>query len=322
MSAYIPASLKEAHDRLETAQQEYYVAYEKAHPSFEADRSWFRDFLKHDVVEAIESGNPRFYAHVAVNCMIALNTHTSAARLLGQCVDADLNEEPIVTFGAAGPLRRVAAALHGGVLALTWTFDDKRNEGEEVVAVLRIPVTPSATEEQRFRTSIGFGCCGAEFEFFKPADEEGDNFVVSLELAALVIAASRPMLAAVRDLGERLDRCEGWKPRERFTLKERLSEFGLDLGEHEVEVVYSVRPYLLGAFGELEPMLPHVERVKVSPELAEDDLERFRDALTKGNYESWMQLLHDLGYEDKKRTWRYQYVLETRVTADGSLIGD
>lgn len=35
-----------------------------------------------------------------------------------------------------------------------------------------------------------------------------------------------------------------------------------------------------------------------------------------------MQLLHDLGYEDKKRTWRYQYVLETRVTADGSLIGD
>lgn len=208
------------------------------------------------------------------------------------------------------------------LLALTWTFDDKRNEDEEVVAVLRIPVTPSATEEQRFRTSIGFGCCGVEFEFFKPADEEGDNFVVSLELAALVIAASRPMLAAVHDLSERLDRCEGWKPRERFTLKERLSEFGLDSGEHEVEVVYSVRPYLLGAFGELEPMLPHVERVKVSPELAEDDLERFRDALTKGYYESWMQLLHDLGYEDKKRTWRYQYVLETRVTADGSLIGD
>lgn len=322
MSTYIPASLKEAHDRLETAQQEYYVAYEKAHPSFVADRSWFRDFLKHDVVEAIESGNPRFYAQVAVECMIALNTHTSAARLLGQCVDADLNEEPIVSFGAAGPLRRVAAALHGGVLALTWTFDDKRNEGEEVVAVLRIPVTPSATEEQRFRTSIGFGCCGAEFEFFKPADEEGDNFVVSLEFAALVIAASRPMLAAVRDLGERLDRCEGWKPRERFTLKERLSEFGLNSGEHEVEVVYSVRPYLLGAFGELEPMLPHVERVKVSPELAEDDLERFRDALTKGDYESWMQLLHDLGYKDKKRVWRYQYVLETRVTADGSLIGD
>lgn len=149
MSAYIPASLKEAHDRLETAQQEYYVAYEKAHPSFEADRSWFRDFLKRDVVEAIESGNPRFYAQVAVECMIALNTHTSAARLLGQCVDADLNEEPIVSFGAAGPLRRVAAALHGGVLALTWTFDDKRNEGEEVVAVLRIPVTPSALVLQR-----------------------------------------------------------------------------------------------------------------------------------------------------------------------------
>ena len=145
---------------------------------------------------------------------------------------------------------------------------------------------------------------------------------MSLELAALVIAASRPMLAAVHDLSERLDRCEGWKPRERFTLKERLSEFGLDSGEHEVEVVYSVRPYLLGAFGECEPMLPHVERVKVTPELAEDDLERFRDALTKGGYESWMQLLHDLGYKDKKRTWRYQYVLETRVTADGSLIGD
>lgn len=64
------------------------------------------------------------------------------------------------------------------------------------------------------------------------------------------------------------------------------------------------------------------ESVKVSPELAEDGLERFRDALIKGGYESWMQLLHDLGYKDKKRMWRYQYVLETRVTADGSLIGD
>lgn len=322
MSAYIPASLKEAHDRLETAQQEYYVAYEKAHPSFVADRSWFRDFLKHDVVEAIESGNPRFYAQVAVECMIALNTHTSAARLLGQCVDADLNEEPIVSFGAAGPLRRVSAALHGEVLALTWTFDDKRNEGEKVVAVLRIPMTPNATDEQRFRTSIGFGCCGAEFEYFKPTDEGGDNFLVPLELAALIIAASRPMLAAVRDLSERLDRCEGWKPRERFTLKERLSEFGLDSGEHEVEVVYSAEPYVLGAFGEREPILPSVERVKVTPELAEDDLERFRDALTKGGYESWMQLLHDLGYENKEHKWGYQYVLKARVAADGSLIGD
>ena len=322
MSAYIPASLKEAHDRLETAQQEYYVAYEKAHPSFEADRSWFRDFLKHDVVEAIESGNPRFYAHVAVNCMIALNTHTSAARLLGQCVNADLNEEPIVTFGAAGPLRRVAAALRGGVLVLTWTFDDKRNEGEEVVAVLRIPVTPSATEEQRFRTSIGFGCCGAEFEFFKPAKEEDDRLVVPLQLAALAIAASRPMLAAVRDLGERLDRCEGWKPHERFTLKERLSEFGLDSGEHEVEVVYSVRPYLLGAFGEREPILPQVESVKVTPELAEDGLERFHDALIKGGYESWMQLLHDLGYKEKEYKWGYTYKLTARIGADGSLIRD
>ena len=202
MSTYIPASLKEAHDRFETTQQEYYVAYEKAHPSFVADRSWFRDFLEHDVVEAIESGNPRFYAQVAVECMITLNTHTSAARLLGQCVDANLNEEPIVSFGAAGPLRRVSAALYDGVLVLTWTFDDKRNEGEEVVAVLRIPVAPSATEEQRFRTSIGFGCCGAEFEYVKPAEEEDDRFIVPLELAALAIAASRPMLAAVRDLSE------------------------------------------------------------------------------------------------------------------------
>lgn len=322
MSTYIPASLKESHDRFETAQQEYYVAYEKAHPSFVADRSWFRDFLEHDVVEAIESGNPRFYAQVAVECMIALNTHTSATRLLGQCVDADLNEEPIVSFGAAGPLRRVSAALYGGVLALTWTFDDKRNEGEKVVAVLRIPMTPSATDEQRFRTSIGFGCCGAEFEYFKPTDEGGDNFLVSLELAALVIASSRPMLAAVRDLSERLDRCEGWKPRERFTLKERLSEFGLGSGEHEVTVIYSAEPYVLGAFGEREPILPSVERVDVSPELAEDDLERFRDALTEGGYESWMQLLHDLGYKEKEYKWGYTYKLTARIGADGSLIRD
>jgi hypothetical protein len=322
MSTYIPASLKDAHDAIESARKEYYAAYEKAHPSFVADRSWFADFLKSDVVEAIESGNPRFYAQVAVECMIALNTHTSAARLLGQCVDADLNEEPIVSFGAAGPLRHVSAALHGGVLVLTWTFDDKRNGGEEVVAVLRIPVTPSATQERRFSAPIGADCCGAEFEFFKPAKEEGDNFVVSLDLAALVIAASRPMLAAVRDLSERLDRCEGWKPRERFTLKERLSEFGLDSCEHEVEVVYEAKPYLLGAFGEREPILPIVESVKVSPELAEDDLERFRDALTKGDYESWMQLLHDLGYKEKEYKWGCQYVLKARVGADGSLIGD
>ena len=321
MSAYIPASLKEARDRFETARQEYYIAYEKAHPSFVADRSWFEGFLKHDVEEAIESGNPRFYAHVAVNCMIALNDHTSAARLLGRCVGTDLNEEPIAPFNA-GPLRSVSAALNGGVLVLTWTFDDKRNEGEEVVAVLRVPVTPSATEEQRFCTSIGFGCCGAEFEYSKPAKEEGDNFLVSLELAALVIASSRPMLAAVCDLSERLARCEGWKPRERFTLKERLSEFGLDSGEHEVEIVYVMEPYVLGAFGEREPMLPSVKRVKVSPDISDDDMDRFCDALVKGGYESWMQLLHDLGYEDKKRTWRYQYVLEARVAADGSLIGD
>lgn len=321
MSAYIPANLKEAHDRFEAAQQEYYIAYEKAHPSFVADRSWFRDFLKHDVVEAIESGNPRFYAHVAVNCMIALNTHTSAARLLGQCIGTDLNEEPIAPFGA-GPLRSVSAALHGGVLALTWTFDDKRNEGEEVVAVLRVPLALGATQERRFSAPIGIGCCGAEFEYSRTAKEEDDRLVVPLQLAALAIAASRPMLAAVRDLGERLDRCEGWKPRERFTLKERLSEFGLDSCEHEVEVVYEAKPYLLGAFGEREPILPIVESVKVSPELAEDDLERFRDALTKGDYESWMQLLHDLGYKEKEYKWGCQYVLKARVAADGSLIGD
>lgn len=233
----------------------------------------------------------------------------------------DLNEESDVTFGA-GPLRCVSAALRGGVLVLTWSFDDKYNEGEEVVAVLRVPLTPDATQERRFSAPIGIDCCGAEFEYSKPAKEEDDRLVVPLQLAALAIAASRPMLAAVHDLGERLDRCEGWKPRERFTLKERLSEFGLDSGEHEVEVVYSVRPYLLGAFGEREPILPSVKSVKVTPELAEDDLERFRDALIKGDYESWMQLLHDLGYKEKEYKWGYQYVLKARVAADGSLIGD
>lgn len=212
--------------------------------------------------------------------------------------------------------------MRGGVLVLTWTFDDKYNKGEEFTAVLRVPVTPDATQERRFSAPIGFDCCGAEFEYSKPADEEDDSFVVPLELAALVIAASRPMLAAVCDLGERLTRCEGWKPREQFTLKERVSEFGLDSGEHEVEVVYSAEPYVLGAFGEREPILPSVERVKVTPKLAEDDLERFRDALIKGGYESWMQLLHDLGYEDKEHKWGYQYVLKARVAADGSLIGD
>lgn len=170
--------------------------------------------------------------------------------------------------------------------------------------------------------AIGFDCCGAEFEYVKPAEEEDDRFVMPLELAALAIAASRPMLAAVLDLGERLTQCEGWKPRERFTLKERLSEFGLDSGEHEVTVIYDVEPYVLGAFGEREPMLPSVESVKVSPELAEDDLERFRDALTKGGYESWMQLLHNLGYEDKERKWGYSYKLTARIGADGSLIRD
>lgn len=321
MSTYIPATLKDAHDAIESARKEYYAAYEKAHPDFATDRSWFADFLKRDVERAIESGNPRLYAHIAVECLIATGSHRDAARIFVQCFEVDLNEESDVTF-AAGPLRSVSAALRGGVLVLTWTFDDKYNKGEEVTAVLRVPVTPDATQERRFSAPIGFDCCGAEFEYSKPADEEDDSFVVPLELAALVIAASRPMLAAVCDLGERLTRCEGWKPREQFTLKERVSEFGLDSGEHEVEVVYSAEPYVLGAFGEREPILPSVERVKVTPKLAEDDLERFRDALIKGGYESWMQLLHDLGYEDKEHKWGYQYVLKARVSADGSLIGD
>ena len=105
-------------------------------------------------------------------------------------------------------------------------------------------------------------------------------------------------------------------------MKERLSEFGLDSGEHEVTVIYSAEPHVLGAFGEREPILPSVERVEVSPELAEDDLERFRDALTKGGYESWMQLLHDLGYKEKEYKWGYTYKLTARIGADGSLIRD
>jgi hypothetical protein len=321
MSTYIPVSLKEAHDGFEAAQQEYYAAYEKAHPDFVTARSWFADFLKRDVEQAIESGNPRLYAHIAVDCLIATGSHRDAAQIFYQCFEVDLNEESDVTFDA-GPLRSVSAALRGGALVLTWTFDDKYNKGEEVTAVLRVPVTPDATQERQFRAPIGIDCCGAEFEYSKPAEEEDDRFIVPLELAALVIAASRPMLAAVLDLGERLTRCEGWKPRERFTLKERVSEFGLDSGEHEVTVIYDVEPYVLGAFGEREPMLPSVESVNVSPELADDDLERFRDALTKGGYESWMQLLHDLGYEDKERKWGYSYKLTARIGADGSLIRD
>lgn len=321
MSAYIPASLKEAHDRLETAQQEYYVAYEKAHPDFVKARTGFKNFLKYDVTQAIESKNPRLYAHITVSCLIATDSHRDAARTFDQCFEADLNEESIATLNA-GPLRRVSAALRGGVLVLTWTFDDKYNKGEEVVAVLRVPLALGATQERRFSAPIGIGCCGAEFEYSRTAKEEDDRLVVPFQLAALAIAASRPMLAAVRDLDERLDRCEGWKPRERFTLKERLSEFGLGSGEHEVTVIYSAEPYVLGAFGEREPILPSVERVDVSPELAEDDLERFRDALTKGGYESWMQLLHDLGYKEKEYKWGYSYKLTARIGADGSLIRD
>jgi hypothetical protein len=321
MSTYIPASLKDAHDAIESAQKEYYAAYEKAHPDFVTARSWFANFLKYDVTQAIESKNPRLYAHIAADCLIATDSHRDAARIFDQCFEADLNEESTVTF-SAGPLRRVSAALCGGVLVLTWTFDDKYNEGNEVVAVLRVPLALGATQERRFSAPIGIGCCGAEFEYSRTAKEEDDRLVVPFQLAALAIAASRPMLAAVLDLGERLTQCEGWKPREQFTLKERVSEFGFDSGEHEVEVVYRVEPYVLGAFGEREPMLPSVESVNVSPKLAEDDLKRFRDALIKGGYESWMQLLHDLGYEDKEHKWGYQYVLKARVAADGSLIGD
>ena len=321
MSTYIPVSLKDVHDAIESAQKEYYAAYEKAHPDFATARSWFANFLKYDVTQAIDSGNPRLYTHIAVDCLIATDSHRGTARIFDQCFEVDLNEESDVTFGA-GPLRSVSAALRGGVLVLTWTFDDKCNKGEEVVAVLRVPVTPDATQERRFSAPIGSDCCGAEFEYFKSVEKEYDRFIVPLDLAALAIAASRPMLAAVCDLGERLTRCEGWKPREQFTLKERVSEFGFDSGEHEVEVVYRVEPYVLGAFGEREPMLPSVESVNVSPKLAEDDLKRFRDALIKGGYESWMQLLHDLGYEDKEHKWGYQYVLKARVAADGSLIGD
>lgn len=321
MSAYIPANLKEAHDRFETAQQEYYVAYKKAHPDFVKARTGFKNFLKYDVTQAIESKNPRLYAHIAVDCLIATDSHREAAQTFDQCFEVDLNEESTARLNA-GPLRRVSAALRGGVLVLTWSFDDKYNEGEEVVAVLRVPLALGATQERRFSAPIGIGCCGAEFEYSRTAKEEDDRLVVPFQLAALAIAASRPMLAAVHDLDERLDRCEGWKPRERFTLKERLSEFGLDSGEHEVEVVYEARPYLLGAFGEREPILPSVESVKVTPELAEDDLERFHDALIKGGYESWMQLLHDLGYKEKEYKWGYTYKLTARIGADGSLIRD
>lgn len=59
MSTYIPITLKDAHDAIESAQKEYYATYEKAHPDFVTARSWFADFLKRDVGEAIESGNPR-----------------------------------------------------------------------------------------------------------------------------------------------------------------------------------------------------------------------------------------------------------------------
>lgn len=321
MSTYIPATLKSAQDAIESARKDYFAAYEKAHPDFVRARKGFKNFLKYDVAQAIESRNPRLYAHIAVDCLIATDSHRDAARIFDQCFEVDLNEESTATFNA-GPLRRVSAALRGGVLVLTWTFDDKYSEGNEVVAVLRVPLALGATQERRFSAPIGIGCCGAEFEYSRTAKEEDDRLVVPLQLAALAIAASRPMLAAVRNLGERLDRCEGWKPRERFTLKERLSEFGLDSCEHEVEVVYEAKPYLLGAFGEREPILPIVESVKVSPELAEDDLERFHDALTKGDYESWMQLLHDLGYKEKEYKWGCQYVLKARVGADGSLIGD
>lgn len=145
---------------------------------------------------------------------------------------------------------------------------------------------------------------------------------MSLEVAALAVAASRPMLAAVHDLGERLSRCEGWAPREGITLKDRASEFGLDSGEHEVMVVYKMQSHLPRAFGERKAVLPDVERVEVMPELAWADLARFRIALTEGDCESRMQLLRDLGYEDWGHVEGARYVLTARVGADGSFFSD
>ena len=82
MSTYIPARLQEASDKLEAAQQEYYVAFEKAYPDFKDARAWFDHFIKHDVERAVESGNPKLYAHTAMDCVIAAGAHKDAARML------------------------------------------------------------------------------------------------------------------------------------------------------------------------------------------------------------------------------------------------
>lgn len=321
MSTYIPARLQEASDKLEAAQQEYYVAFEKAYPDFKDARAWFDHFIKHDVERAVESGNPKLYAHTAMDCVIAAGAHKDAARMLQLCVGVDLNEDPDLSF-MAGPLRHVSAALRGDILVLTWTFDDSCCEGEKIVAVLRVPVRYKTKLNQRFSAPIGFDLCGAEFAYSRPFKQRNDHFIVSLEVAALSVAASRPMLAAVHDLGERLSRCEGWAPREGITLKDRASEFGLDSGEHEVMVVYKMQSHLPRAFGERKAVLPDVERVEVMPELAWADLARFRIALTEGDCESRMQLLRDLGYEDWGHVEGARYVLTARVGADGSFFSD
>lgn len=214
MATNIPANLQEAADALEVAQQNYYVAYEKAHPDFRDARNWFNNFIKHEVEEGVTVKNPKFYASVAMDCVIAANVHERAARVLQHCIWVNINEDPEFNFSVVGPLRRVSAALCGGDLVLAWTFDEQysRNTGKEVVAVLRIPVTPKAEKEERFSAPIGLDWCGAEFEYSETPGQTSDRFIVSLEVAALVIASSIPMLAAVRDLGECLSRCEGWTP--------------------------------------------------------------------------------------------------------------
>ena len=179
-----------------------------------------------------------------------------------------------------------------------------------------------AKGNQRFGAPIGFDLCGAEFAYSRPFEQRNDHFIVSLEVAALAVAASRPMLAAVYDLGERLSRCEGWAPHEGITLKDRASEFGLNSGEHEVMVVYKMRSHLLRAFGEREAVLPDVERVEVMPKLAWADLARFRITLTEGDCESRMQLLRDLGYKDWGHVEGARYVLTARIGAGGSFFSD
>ena len=174
MSTYIPARLQEASDKLEAAQQEYYVAFEKAYPDFKDARAWFDHFIKHDVERAVESGNPKLYAHTAMDCVIAAGAHKDAARMLQLCVGVDLNEDPDLSF-MAGPLRQVSAALRGDILVLTWTFDDSCCEGEKIVAVLRVPVRYKTKLNQRFSAPIGFDLCGAEFAYSRPFKQRNDH---------------------------------------------------------------------------------------------------------------------------------------------------